>query len=132
MLLRGRGFGADNGLTVGDSFSIDYGGGDLTGADLASAEEFNSTLPAGASDSSGSSGSSSSGINWGAAINSVTSLFGAGARVLGGGGTSLTPSQLAMIQAQQNASQTNTLLIGGGLLIAGGLAFVLLRRKKAE
>lgn len=124
MLLRGRGIGADNGLTVGDSFSIDYGGGDLTGSDLTAAEQLNDSLPGGASSSS-----SGGGFNFGSALSSITSLFGSAANILGHGST-VSPQQLALLQAQQSAARTNTLLIGGGLLLAGGLAFVALRRRR--
>lgn len=131
MLLKARGIGADDGLTFGDSFSVDYGGGDLTGSDLTAAENLNSSLPAGASGSSSNGSSSSSGFNWGGALTAVSNIFGAGSRIFGGAsGSSLTPSQLAMMQAQANAARTNTLLIGGGVLLAGGLAFLALRRRK--
>lgn len=126
MLLKARGIGASDGF--GDSFSVDYGGGDLTGSDLTAAENLNSSLPAGASSSS-SSGSS---FDWGNALTAVSNIFGAGSRIFGGAsGSSLTPSQLAMMQAQANAARTNTLLIGGGVLLAGGLAFLALRRKSS-
>jgi hypothetical protein len=131
VLLKARGIGADDGLTFGDSYSIDYGGGDLTGSDLTAAEDFNSSLPGGASSSGSNGSSSSSGFNWGGALTAVSNIFGAGSRILGGGVSSLTPSQLAMMQAQQNAARTNTLLIGGGVLLAGGLAFLALRRKSS-
>lgn len=124
MILRGRGIGADDG-----SFTIDYGGGDLTGSDLTAAENLNSSLPAGASDSGGSSSSSGSGFNFGNALTSVSSIFGSVSHLFGGSGSSLSPQQLALLQSQQAAARTNTLLIGGGLLLAGGLAFVLLRRR---
>lgn len=129
MLLRGRGIGADNGLTVGDSFSIDYGGGDLTGSDLTAAEQLNDSLPAGASGSSSSSSSGGGGFNFGSALSSITSIFGSASNIFGHG-SNVSPQQLAVLQAQQAAARTNTLLIGGGLLLVGGLAFVALRHRR--
>lgn len=128
MLLRGRGLGD---LSFGDDFTVDYGGGDLTGSDLTAAETLNSSLPDGASSSSISS--SSGGFSFGGALSSVGSILGGVAHLFSGSGSSgLSASQLAALQAQQSASRTNTLLIAGGVGLAGLLAYMALRRRPAR